>query len=123
MDTRKPSILVIDDELKMRQVLGRVLTNDGYEVKLAADGNDALLQVDAGPAPDLILLDLLMPVMSGFEVLSALRVNPVWAKIPVIVMSGTAGYSAGHLGVAATLVKPFETSEVQQAIRQALGRR
>lgn len=64
-----------------------------------------------------------MPVMTGFEVLSALRTNMDWAKIPVIILTGTTGYSAGHLDVDAVLVKPFDAEDVNAAIEIALESR
>ena len=63
----------------------------------------------------------MMPVMSGGEVLSALRVNPEWATIPVIVLTATMGYSAEHLLADALLQKPFDSVTVQAAIETALA--
>ena len=71
---RKPCWL-IDDEETVREVLRRFLTAAGYAVKTAENGAAALQLVQSDAAPDLILLDLMMPVMSGFEVLSAMRVH------------------------------------------------
>jgi len=114
------SILVVDDDHDVRDILNRVLTRAGYEVRLATNGREAL-DVVTVRAPDLIILDLSMPVMNGFEVLSALRVNAQWAKIPILVVTAMAGYSAAHLGVRGTLVKPFNIVDVQAAVRLALG--
>jgi CheY-like chemotaxis protein len=118
-----PTVLVIDDEEPVREVLRRFLKQAGYEVKLAPDGATALQLVHSGAAPDLIVLDLMMPVMSGFEVLSALRVHPEWSHIPVVVLTATMGYSADHLQAAAVLEKPFDSLTVQTAIAKALGRK
>jgi|SRR5216684_7024099 CheY-like chemotaxis protein len=120
MPESKATVLVIDDEPSVRGALEKLLTRSGYQVRLAADGREALELVTSGPPPDVIVLDLMMPVMTGFEVLSAMRVNQRWATIPVIVLTGTAGYSADHLGVVATLEKPFDIEQIKAAIELAL---
>ena len=112
-------ILVVDDDAEVRDILNKVLTQAGYEVRLATNGREALEQVRSHP-PQLIILDLSMPEMNGFEVMSALRVNPEWAKIPVVVVTAMAGHSAAHLGVRGTLTKPFNIVDVQAAVRLAL---
>jgi CheY-like chemotaxis protein len=115
------TVLVVDDELPVREVLGRFLRQAGYQVNSASDGKEALEFIERGDLPDLIVLDLMMPVMSGFEVLNVLRANPSWAKIPVIVLTATMGFSAERLLVDATLQKPFEMVDVQAAIHVALA--
>ena len=114
-------VLIVDDEAPVLEVLRGFLAKAGYAVLAASNGAAALELVHSGPSPDLIVLDLMMPVMTGFEVLSALRANKVWANIPVIVLSGTIGYSADHLDVAAVLPKPFDAKDVDAAIQLALG--
>ena len=113
-------VLVVDDDASIRELLSTALEEDGYEVVPAANGQDALAVCERW-RPDVIVLDLMMPVMTGFEVLSAMRVNERWAKIPVIVLTGTGGYSADHLGVAAALEKPFDIHQVKAAVEVALG--
>jgi CheY-like chemotaxis protein len=121
---RPGKVLVIDDEPAVRRVLSGFLVQAGYTVTAAADGREALEMVVAGGVPDLIVLDLMMPTMNGFEVLSALRINKDWADIPVIILTATPmGYSAGDLGVDAMLHKPFDALDVQAAIYVALESR
>jgi CheY-like chemotaxis protein len=120
-DTRR-TVLVIDDEESVRDVLSRFLTKAGYEVQIARDGQEALQIVHSKKAPDVIILDLIMAGMSGFEVLSALRVVPEWSTIPVVVLTGTMGYSAAHLQADALLMKPFTFAAVQAAIEAAMAR-
>ncbi len=62
-----------------------------------------------------------MPVMSGFEVLSAMRVVPEWSEIPVVVLTATMGYSADHLQADALLEKPFDSNAVQGAVGAAIA--
>ena len=113
------SIVVADDDPNARDILSRVLGKGGHEVRLASDGREALELVNASP-PDLLLLDLMMPVMSGFEVLSALRVNPQWSQIPVIVITADAGHAPAHLGVDAVLLKPFRIADVRSEVERVL---
>ncbi len=117
------TVLVVDDEAPVLEVLRRFLTKAGYDIRVASNGAAALELVHSGPPPDLIVLDLMMPVMSGFEVLSALRANKDWANIPVIVLTATMGYQADHLDVDAMLPKPFNATDVDAAIQAALGAR
>ncbi len=118
---RRCRVLVVDDDASVREALEGFLTKAGYDVHLVANGREALEYVKSRPA-DVIVLDLLMPVMSGFEVLIALRANKSWARIPVVVVTADAGHLAARLGVRTTLVKPFNMVDVQAAIRVALGK-
>ncbi|HYL80222.1 MAG TPA: response regulator, partial [Candidatus Acidoferrum sp.] len=80
-------ILVVDDEKASRDVLKSILALDGFEVDLAANGSEALVNAKAH-LPDLILLDLLMPDMSGFEICRLLKQDPATRDIPIIVVTG-----------------------------------
>lgn len=113
-------MLIVDDEAPVRRILDDCLRKIGYDVAAASDGNEALRMLHDGPIPDLIVLDLMMPVMTGFEVLSSIRANPDWARIPVVVLTATVGYSADHLDVDAMLLKPFDVVDVQAAIHLAV---
>src|SRR5579859_1764630 len=123
MSAAPRKVLVIDDEESVREALSRFLTKAGYQVNVAEDGAAALQLVHSQAPPDLIVLDLNMPVMSGFEVLTALRVNPEWTHIPVIVLTATMGYSAEHLQAEAMVTKPFHLKAVEAAIEKALSAR
>ena len=81
------SILVVEDTLDTRESLAFILRHKGYEVRTAADGQEALEQLKAGARPDLILLDLMMPTMDGWEFTNRLRQHPALASIPVVVVS------------------------------------
>src|SRR5262245_50066683 len=81
------SILVVEDDVPTREALCRTVTAIGYAALAAANGRSALDWLESHPAPGLILLDLLMPEMDGFEFLRELRTRPVFAGIPVIVVT------------------------------------
>jgi CheY-like chemotaxis protein len=80
-------ILLVDDNQQIREILREQLTQQGYKVVEAEHGRAALRQLNQTPLPDLILLDLMMPEMDGFEFLLHLRQNPHWVDLPVIVIS------------------------------------
>ncbi len=83
---KNQTILIIDDELPFRQIYRDIMRLDGYTVIEAEDGEEALKMVTAQP-PDLILLDLVMPKVSGFDVLAQLKGNPAYSHIPIVVYS------------------------------------
>ncbi len=81
------SILLVDDSRLMRLANGQLLTKAGYAVTMASDGEEALAMASA-KVPDLILLDMMLPKISGPEVLQELKKNPLTAHVPVIVLTG-----------------------------------
>jgi adenylate cyclase len=80
------SILVVDDDAAARELIGTVLTQNGYRVSNAADGAGARARVAAN-APDLVILDLMLPDVSGFQLLAEWRDNPCTAELPVFVLT------------------------------------
>src|SRR3954471_4035071 len=119
---RRRTILAVDDDECTRKILKGLLTRGGFDVRLASDGREALELVHAGPPPDVILLDLQMPVMTGVEVLSAMRANPAWAAIPTVILTASEECTAAQFGVAGLLLKPFHDADLQAVIRSALAR-
>ena len=89
-------ILLVEDSKFLRLATGRALTRAGYEMSFAGDGDEALLM--AGEMlPDLILLDMMLPKMSGLEVLKALKKEPATAAVPVVVLTGLSQTNAERL--------------------------
>ncbi len=89
-------ILLVEDSKLLRISTGRALTRAGYEMSFAGDGDEALLM--AGEKfPDLILLDMMLPKMSGLEVLKALKKEPTTATIPVVALTGLSSSNADRL--------------------------
>jgi CheY-like chemotaxis protein len=89
-------ILLVEDSKLLRLATGRALARAGYEMTFAADGDEALLMVGSD-RPGLILLDMMLPKMSGLEVLKALKKDPATATIPVVVLTGLAQTNADRL--------------------------
>ena len=80
------TILVIEDDKFLRELITRKLLNEAYEVSEAVDGEEGIKKIKEGK-PDLILLDLILPGIDGFEVLSKMKEDPALASIPVIILS------------------------------------
>jgi CheY-like chemotaxis protein len=100
-------ILVVDDEQRYRHLLRVNLEAEGYEVYVARDGTEAIEQVTS-KQPDLVILDVMMPRLDGWEVLQSLQSNPATRKIPVLVCSAWDEPELAYsLGAAAFLKKPL----------------
>jgi CheY-like chemotaxis protein len=114
-------ILVADDEPNLRRVLAAILAREGYDVVQAADGAEALRQARRQP-PDVVVLDIRLPGIDGWAVLSALKADPATSDIPVIVVSVVDEASRGlALGAADYLVKgQFGASLLERSIRYAI---
>jgi len=121
----RPVVLVVDDSLTMRKVLSRTLEREGYLVVSAKDGMDAL-QVMQENRPDIILLDIEMPRMDGFEFARNIRGDKSTAGIPIIMISSrTAEKHQAHareLGVNAFLGKPVQDDDLLTEINIQLGK-
>ena len=110
----KRRILIVDDEMINREILRAALSED-YEVIIAENGRDAFTQIQNSEREiSLILLDLLMPVMSGMEVLKRLRESRDWSKIPVIVMTADHKSEVECLELGATdfISKPYPPRDI-----------
>jgi CheY-like chemotaxis protein len=120
-DTRGP-ILVVDDDQGWREALCAALRDEGYQAEGAADGQRALESL-ADHRPALITLDLKMPVLDGYGVLRALKAQPQWSQIPVVVCAGHSPSSTGirPTEVAAFFEKPFPVESLLSTVRRILG--
>ncbi len=117
-DQRALRVFVIDDDEDIREVLSQVLTARGYLVDTAAGGSEALARLRSGPPPALILLDLRMPGMSGWEFRREQRRDPAIADIPVVILSGGAGSPMERmtLDAADVLYKPVDLDELTRKV-------
>ncbi len=115
-------MLVVDDEEALRTVLSGELANEGYEVKAAADGDEAISEVEKSPF-DLVLLDIKMPRMSGFEVLKYIKVNH--AKTKVVMLTGFAdlknAIESKKLGADDFVSKPYDLVDLLTTIERVLS--
>jgi two-component system response regulator CpxR len=117
--THSKTVLLVEDDLAIRDALQDQLERDGYDVVPATNGKQAIDYLDADTAPDLIILDLMTPIVTGWQVLERLRANPALARIPVIVV--TAIGSDKPSGAAAVLRKPFRLDTLRDAVRTYLA--
>ena len=108
-------ILVVDDMEELRETLAEFLRDKGYSVITASNGAEALERLLSGPRPSLVLMDLEMPMMSGWEVLASLGQNPDLASLPVIVVSG-ASVDIEKLAVAAHVRKPVDLAQLGELV-------
>jgi CheY-like chemotaxis protein len=116
------TILLIDDDPDIRDVVVEALTGEGYRVQAAANGVEALaLLRDPSPRPDLILLDLMMPVMDGGAFLAECQQSPALATIPVVIFSayGAPSAVAAPGQVVGYLKKPLRLSDLFEAVQCA----
>jgi DNA-binding response OmpR family regulator len=118
------TILIADDEPNIVISLEFLLEQDGYRVEVARDGQEALSAIERSK-PDLVLLDVMLPHLSGFDVCQKIRENPAWAGIRVIMLTAkgrevemSKGYA---LGADAYITKPFSTKELLAQIRAQLA--
>jgi DNA-binding response OmpR family regulator len=116
-------ILVVDDEPMVRDTLGQVLVDEGYVVDTAVDGEDALDRVQAA-RPDAILLDLMMPGMNGRQFLQALRNEPAYAQVPVLIMTAVHGLEVNlaTIGASEVVEKPFQVEDLLNKVALAVYR-
>ncbi|MDI1476123.1 MULTISPECIES: response regulator [unclassified Polyangium] len=116
------TILVVDDELDIVDVLSDLLTAEGYRVITASNGREGLARI-AESRPDLVLLDRMMPVVDGAEMLRLMREDASLGGIPVVMMSAAEGRRLSQeLGCAAFLKKPFDLGTLLDTVARLAGR-
>jgi chemosensory pili system protein ChpA (sensor histidine kinase/response regulator) len=121
---RKPRILVVDDSISIRKYVQRFLDRMGYEVEVAPDGMEAL-NIMGRIKFDVVITDLEMPVMHGYDLMAEMKKSPDLVHIPVIVLTSRAGdkhrQKAMEMGAQDYLVKPFEEQEMLGALKKMLS--
>jgi chemosensory pili system protein ChpA (sensor histidine kinase/response regulator) len=121
---RVPLVMVVDDSVTMRKVTGRVLERHNFEVATAKDGLDALERM-ADTIPDLMLLDIEMPRMDGYELATAMKADPRMRDVPIIMITSRTGEKhrqrAMDLGVQRYLGKPYQEVELMRNVFDLLG--
>ena len=118
------SVLVVDDEANILLSLEFLMKKAGYEVRLARDGEEALAEIGKA-RPDLVLLDVMMPKRNGFDVCEAIRANPEWRAVRVILLTAKGRDIEREKGLALGaddyITKPFSTREVVERVTTWIG--
>ena len=115
MERAVTTVLVVDDEPTLRSILVDVLVDEGYAVVTARDGQEAL-EIFARDAPDLVLMDVMMPRMDGPTAVRALRALPNGTTVPIVLASAVMSSDGLELGIDGFLRKPFELDDLLQLI-------
>ncbi|MBK7664065.1 MAG: response regulator [Sterolibacteriaceae bacterium] len=117
-------VLIVDDEPNIVISLEFLMKREGFEVSIARDGEEALRKVEES-VPDLILLDVMMPKKSGFEVCQQLRADPAYSALKIIMLTAkgrdTEVTKGLDLGADAYMTKPFSTKELAAQVKSLLG--
>jgi CheY-like chemotaxis protein len=111
-------VLLVEDDQVLAETTRALLEWEGYRVRLASNGREALESI-RGHRPCIVLLDLMMPIMSGWELLTELRRDPETGDLPVVVVSAVADRAPA--GATAILHKPFEMEALLELIKQYCG--
>lgn len=118
------SVLIVEDEENISIALRYLIKGQGYDVRLAHDGEEALQMVEADP-PDLMLLDVMMPKRDGYDVCQTIRSNADWQSIKIIMLSAKGREIEVEKGLAlgadAYFTKPFSTRDLAAKVRSMLG--
>jgi CheY-like chemotaxis protein len=116
------TVLVVDDEFGIVDVLETILTDEGYRVLTACNGKQGLMRLSA-EKPDVVLLDFMMPILGGAEMLRAMAGEPAYQRIPVIMISSLREdvIAKRCTGYVAFLHKPFRVAAVLSTVTRVLG--
>jgi DNA-binding response OmpR family regulator len=116
-------VLLIEDEANIAEALRFILARDGWQVLVCADGAEGLALAEADP-PDLLVLDLMLPTLSGLEVLMVLRSAEATRHLPVLMLTAKGQErdraAAAAAGVSAFMTKPFDNAEIRARVRALL---
>lgn len=117
-------ILLVDDEPSIVKMVGKRLEVEGFQVLIAMDGQDGLAKAQA-EQPDLIILDLMLPKLNGYEVCTMLKQDTRYQKIPIVLFTAKAQDKDEKMGMEcganAFVRKPFRAQELMEHIRRLLG--
>ena len=111
-------VLVVEDEAYLCELIGDVIESEGHTARKASNGLEALARMRERK-PQLVLLDLMMPIMDGWEFMEALRANPEWDGVPIVII--TAIYDVKRTqeetGARAVITKPFDIDQITEIVR------
>jgi CheY-like chemotaxis protein len=116
----KGHLLIVEDDFDIRDTLAQILEEEGYHVAGASNGQEALELLQGGNAPCLILLDLMMPIMNGWQFRAEQLKDPRFSAIPVVVISADAAVheKVGSLGAVAVMKKPIQLERLLELVGQ-----
>ena len=120
-DTRRAA-LVVEDDADIGKLLQWVLEREGFTVTLLTDGRAARERIASGPVTRVVLLDVMLPYVSGYELLTDLRAQPKWKGVPVVMVTAKSQekdiVKALDAGAAEYILKPFQPAELRARIRR-----
>ena len=118
----RPRILVVEDDRVIQTLLRHLLTRRGYDVDMAGDGREALRIIETGAPPTLVLLDVVLPFVHGFDLMQRIRETPGWTEVPVIMLTSKAQerhvVRALDAGANDYVLKPFKPEELAARVRR-----
>ncbi len=124
MQTEARHVLLIEDEANIAEAIRFVLMRDGWQVTTHGDGHDALARVREA-RPDLVILDVMLPGQSGFDILTALRADPATVDLPVLMLTAKGQArdreAAARAGASRFMTKPFSNAEMLAEVRALVG--
>jgi two-component system OmpR family response regulator len=122
---RKITVLAVDDDPDVAKLLGTYLGLEGFDARIATNRAEIVAGLRQAPPPDLVLLDVMLPDVDGFEVLARMRQHPALKSVPVIMLTAKATREAVlkglHAGADGYVTKPFQVDSLIQAVRVVLG--
>jgi CheY-like chemotaxis protein len=111
-------VLIVEDDADLREMMAQLLLLEGFQAHTAANGREALEYLHHGHSPNLILLDLMMPVMDGWEFRREQQRDPELAKVPVVVLSALDPTRAADIGAVECLKKPLDFDRLLSLVRR-----
>ena len=122
-----PRVLVVEDDAVIGHLISHLLTRSGFIVELAADGQRAQELLDRVTPPTVVVLDVMLPFVGGFELIERVRAKPQWAKVPILMLSSKSHENyvvrAFGAGVDDYVTKPFRPDELIARVRRLAGMR
>jgi DNA-binding response OmpR family regulator len=119
-----PIILIVEDDEQVAYLLQFMLEREGFQVRVAHDGRAALEQAKRSPPPDAVLLDVMLPFYSGYELIPLMRQQPGLENIPMIMLTAKSGEAdivrALDAGASDYIIKPFQPTELMARLRRHL---
>ena len=111
-------VLIVEDDVELRDMMAQLLTLEGFVATAVANGHEALEYLRKGDRPDIILLDLMMPVMDGWEFRRKQQSAPTLATVPVVVLSALDHRRAAEVDAVAFLKKPLDFDRLLELVRR-----